>query len=270
MDDFVRGVYFNTRWVMLALLEANNNLPFDTEHSETLAKAVHWLTSIQREDGGWVEITGDPLGIDKERHNRPIGPGSMAYAVLSLGKWLLNNGISTSDLHNSIEGIFSVTGKCFVLMPFADKYLGVYEQVIRPTIESDEIGLQCVRVDEIKHQGNVIDDIVREICNAEVIVADLSGLNPNVFYELGVSHALTNKTVMISRDKRLPFDLGPYRIIFYKETFGGEEKLKRELAQAVLTVLRDEPTRSNPVQDFLKAGTNIRRPGEALRKLSSD
>lgn len=267
VGDPICGVFFHTRWVILALLEASNILSFDTKRLETLEKSVYWLASIQRQDGGWVEIIGDPLGRDEERHNRPIGPGFVAYAVLALGKWLLMNGVSLADIHSIIEGNFSATGKCFVLMPFEDKYRGVYEQVIRPTIESNEIGLQCVRVDEIKHQGNVIDDIVREICNAEVIVADLSGLNPNVFYELGVSHALTNKTVMIARDKHLPFNLGPYRVIFYKETFGGEEKLKRELAQAVLTVLRNESARSNPVQDFLKAGMSIRRPGEALRGL---
>ena len=138
---------------------------------------------------------------------------------------------------------------------------------IKVTIESDEIRLHCIHVHKLRHQGNVISDIVREICDAEVIVADLSGSNPNVFYELGVSHALTNKAVMISRDKPLPFDLGPYRVIFYEDSIASAERLKRDLAQAVLTVLQDEPTRSNPVEDFLKAGNRVRRPGQALRGL---
>ena len=73
---------------------------------------------------------------------------------------------------------------------------------------------------------------MREICEADVIVAGLSGLNPNVFYELGVSHALTNKTVMITRDiKRVPFDIVSYRVIPYEDNMAGAEQLKADLRE---------------------------------------
>ena len=83
---------------------------------------------------------------------------------------------------------------------------------------------------------------------ADVLIADLSEHNPNVFYELGIAHALTNKTIMISSDEDIPFDLSPYRVIRYKHAIGGADHLATAIRQAAIEVLGGQSEPSNPAQ----------------------
>ena len=78
-------------------------------------------------------------------------------------------------------------GKCFVLMPFANEFLEVYES-IREVIEGYELNFVCLRADDLLGGGYIMDDVLRGIGEAEIVIADLTGRNPNVFYELGIAH----------------------------------------------------------------------------------
>ncbi len=78
---------------------------------------------------------------------------------------------------------------CFVMQPFAQPLGSYYEKIFKPAIE--KAGLQSVRADaEIFGTGKIIDQIWRGIKNAKVLIAELTTRNPNVFYELGIAHAL--------------------------------------------------------------------------------
>ena len=81
--------------------------------------------------------------------------------------------------------------KAFVIMPFDAELNEVYSAFLAPILS--EIGYDVRRADDIASQGNILRDIVESIAGADLIVADLTGLNPNVFYELGVAHALRKK-----------------------------------------------------------------------------
>ncbi len=104
---------------------------------------------------------------------------------------------------------------CFVIMPIRQPGTPEYEhfRTIRDTvIEPALVGLayNVVRADDISRSGAVTADIVELIGNAELVVADLTDLNPNVFYELGARHALRkNGTIMLVDETRsdIPFDL---------------------------------------------------------------
>jgi hypothetical protein len=86
---------------------------------------------------------------------------------------------------------------CFVMMPFADPVGSYYKAIYEPAIT--KAGLKAVRADdEIFATGKVIDQILSGIKAAKVLVAELTGRNPNVFYELGLAHAL-NKPVVLRR-----------------------------------------------------------------------
>ncbi len=270
--DPYRGPMFATRWVMLAIAEATDLVEVSAKRSATLSKAAAWLARIQRLDGGWVEVQGNPFAVDEGRHERTTGPGFVTHAVAALGQWLIKTGTPIQELRNLIENNFSSTGlawqgKCFVLMPLKDEFLDVYEKVLKPTLESPKIRLRCARADKFVHPTNIMSDIIKEICEADVVVADLSGCNANVFYELGVSHALADKTVMISCEEAIPFDLKQYRIIHYKHTIGGAEQLVEKLTEAVLAVLESQDEPSNPVQDFLARGKRLVKPGLALKQV---
>jgi len=110
---------------------------------------------------------------------------------------------------------------CFVLMPFGIKpdpgsnvtinFDAIYEKVIRPAIEA--AGLRAIRADEEKVGGIIHKPMFERLILCEYAVADLTTANANVYYELGVRHAMRPwSTVLIFADGvRLPFDLGPVR-----------------------------------------------------------
>ena len=84
-----------------------------------------------------------------------------------------------------------ITNTCFVVMPFHSLFESEYNRVIRPAIE--EVGLECVRGDEIYKEQSIVQDIWRSIRSARVIVAELTNRNPNVMYEIGLAHALSTR-----------------------------------------------------------------------------
>lgn len=83
---------------------------------------------------------------------------------------------------------------CFVLMPFTQSLYEIYAQIYQPVCKRNN--LYCWRVDELFRPGSISRDIMEGILDADVIIADLTGRNPNVFYELGIAHATGNKTIM--------------------------------------------------------------------------
>ncbi len=77
----------------------------------------------------------------------------------------------------------------FVAMPFGDRLLNeLYEDTVKPTLEN-KVKIQCHRGDDVYGANVVMQDILNSILEAKVVIADLSGKNPNVMYEVGLSHA---------------------------------------------------------------------------------
>jgi hypothetical protein len=123
-------------------------------------------------------------------------------------------------------------------MPFAPAFDEVYE-TIREVLERPPLSFRCSRADELKGGGHIIEDILREIAEAEIIVADLTGRNPNVFYELGIVQMVKDveKVILLSQDaESLPFDVRTFRCIIYKQTIHGARELQEKLAAGVKAV----------------------------------
>ena len=127
---------------------------------------------------------------------------------------------------------------CFVMQPFAAPHGDYYEKIFKPAIE--KTGLQAVRADaEIFATGKIMDQVWRGIAGAKVLVAELSTRNPNVFYELGLAHALNKPVVLVSSNEPdVPFDLQHIRVIYYDVTdpFWGT-KLIEKVAENILSAL---------------------------------
>ena len=103
---------------------------------------------------------------------------------------------------------------CFVIIPFSDPFNDIYRDVLTPAIENG--GYKPVRGDSLYSVGPVIEDIFYGIRSASVLVADVTGKNPNVNYELGVAHALNKPAVIISQSvDDIPFDYRHLRAIVY-------------------------------------------------------
>jgi hypothetical protein len=129
---------------------------------------------------------------------------------------------------------------CFVVMPFADPIGGYYKTVYEPAIA--KAGLRAVRADDdIFATGKIVDQVWSGIAAAKVLVAELTGRNPNVFYELGLAHALEKPVVLVSSNQEdVPFDLQHIRVIYYdmRDPFWGD-KLIAKVAENVLSAVKN-------------------------------
>ena len=110
------------------------------------------------------------------------------------------------------------TDTCFVMMPFSDPLGGYYASLYEPAIK--KAGITAVRADtDIFATGKIIDQIWSGISHARVLVAELTGRNPNVLYELGLAHALRKPVVLVSSNEQdVPFDVRHVRVIYYDMT----------------------------------------------------
>ena len=102
----------------------------------------------------------------------------------------------------------------FVIMPFGEDFLALYDNLknrFRDDFEFTNSG-------DLDNQQNILHDIVEGIAQADVVIADLTGLNANVFYEFGLAHTMNKKVVIITQDlSELPFDIKSYRANEYSD-----------------------------------------------------
>ena len=117
----------------------------------------------------------------------------------------------------------------FVLMPFDKEFDDVYKVGIKET--AAELGILAERVDEQLFREGILERIYRQIEAADLIVADMSGQNPNVFYEVGYAHAKGKLCVLMTKDASdIPFDLKHHRHIVYGSSIAGlKDRLREEL-----------------------------------------
>jgi ActR/RegA family two-component response regulator len=149
--------------------------------------------------------------------------------------------------------------KCFVIMPFSttkscteNEWTEIFSKMIKPSVERPGYGYLCER-SSLK-MGNIIEEILDSLNRADVVIADMTDRNPNVFYELGIRHALRNATILISQNlDDIPFDLRPYATHIYKWKLHAN---KQSFAKTIKGVLSEIETGSqkvvSPVRKYLK------------------
>ena len=128
--------------------------------------------------------------------------------------------------------------RAFVLMPFREPIGSYYPAIFKPALEA--VGYYVTRADDLFTPQPVMQDIQASILAADLILCEMSDRNPNVFYELGLAHAIGKPAILISRKADdIPFDLRHVRVILYDSTEAGwESKLREDIgaaAQAVVT-----------------------------------
>jgi len=107
----------------------------------------------------------------------------------------------------------------FVLMPFSSAFDDVYRYGIKKACE--EQNAYCERVDEQMFDGTILDRIYSQISRADVVISDMTGKNPNVFYETGYAHALNKRVILLTQnDADIPFDLKHYTHLVYDGKIG--------------------------------------------------
>ena len=139
--------------------------------------------------------------------------------------------------------------KIFMIMPFNDEFFEVYEMLkmrFSDTFEFSNAG-------EEGNQQNILKDIIQPLYEADIVIADLTKLNANVMYELGLAHSFNKKTIVITQDdmSQLPFDLKQYRAKDYSTHFKKFAELVDYLEINLKGAIDGSVSYSNPVKDFL-------------------
>lgn len=145
---------------------------------------------------------------------------------------------------------------CFILMPFSKKkdengniidFDKIYNDFIKPSIE--ESGLEPIRADEEQTGGIIHKAMYERLMLCEYAVADLSLLNANVFYELGIRHAIRpHSTITIFESgSRLPFDVNFLRSLPYDKELQNLEELKSQLTQKLLNAQSENKDVDSPL-----------------------
>lgn len=139
--------------------------------------------------------------------------------------------------------------KAFVIGPIGDRdephgsprriifeeAVQVLEEVIEPACKA--LGVDVLRADQITRTGEIPEQIFRQLRDSYVVIADLTGANPNVMYELGLRHTTGKLTIQLGERERLPFDISAIRAIMFKRTDAGLAEARRHLVQALATGL---------------------------------
>lgn len=127
----------------------------------------------------------------------------------------------------------------FVLIPFAEKFRDIYTLGIKSV--ATKLGFRCERVDEIEFNDAILSRIYDGIQRADLVIAEMTGRNPNVFYEVGYAHALSKEVVLLTQKAcDIPFDLAGHNHIIYT---GSITSLQQRLEKRLKAFLRNKKMR---------------------------
>jgi hypothetical protein len=132
--------------------------------------------------------------------------------------------------------VISSRPKAFVAMQFSEPYNEVYRDAVEPLVK--EIGFEPLRIDDVYGPGIIVNDIINNLSESSIVLAEISEKNANVYYELGLAHAFGKPTLlMATKGTSLPFDVGSHRCIFYENTIAGRSKLQTSLKHSLMSLL---------------------------------
>lgn len=137
--------------------------------------------------------------------------------------------------------------ECFVISPIGDSGSEIRERsnlvldhIISPAVEP--LGYKAIRADEIDRPGLITSQVIQHVLDAPLVIADLTGHNPNVFYELAIRHVTGKPFVQIIQEgEAIPFDVGPMRTISVDHTHLARAAEARDNISAQIKSLEENP-----------------------------
>jgi hypothetical protein len=168
--------------------------------------------------------------------------------------------------------------KCFFISPIGeddsperDRANDVLDLIVTPALRRCNYQLPPIRADQLPNPGRITRQIVEHLLNADLVVADLTDHNPNVFYELAVRHASKKPVVqIIHRKSKLPFDVANQRTIFYNHEKPREVyKAIDEIALQIESMETDPENVDNPLTEALFF-ESLKRSGDPVARSNAD
>jgi hypothetical protein len=153
---------------------------------------------------------------------------------------------------------------CFVMMPFGEPFDEYYTEIYESAIE--ESGFKPKRADSLFRPSPIIRDIWEYINHSKILIADITGLNPNVMYELGLAHAITKPVIIISDSiENIPFDLRYLRILIYdSKKPNWADELKTKIKNSIAEILE------SPTDSILSAFMDIKPKIKKTDEISAE
>jgi hypothetical protein len=156
---------------------------------------------------------------------------TFGLSLTDLSDYMAHSSVITNPVFgkpSKDEGAYDL----FVLMPFDPTLKPVYDDHIKAVAEKQ--ALTIARADDFFTADAIMRDVWRAINNAKLIIADCTGKNPNVFYEIGIAHTLGKSVILLAQDiEDIPFDLRHFRSILYDYTPRGMTQFEDRLSKTI-------------------------------------
>ena len=167
--------------------------------------------------------------------------------------------------------------KCFIITPIGTagsetfiKMEGLINSIIEPVL--NEFSYTALPAHFITSPGSINKQIIANIVECDIVIANLTNLNPNVMYELAVRHAFGKPVITMAEEStKLPFDIIDQRSIFYIDSYAGVESARAQLRAQIQSIIKDNDNTylSNPIYDALSRVAEIKNvPQEDQGSLS--
>lgn len=149
-----------------------------------------------------------------------------------VGLWFLSSStVTVRDFR-----VESEKPKAFVVMQFSPPYDDVYSEVIKSV--SGRFTLETIRADELYGPGLIIGDVIDQIARAQVVIADITPVNANVYFEVGYALALQKPMILLAKKgTQLPFDVSGFRVLFYEDSIAGKSRIEEGLTRHIRAIL---------------------------------
>ncbi|WP_302447492.1 hypothetical protein [Paraprevotella clara] len=157
--------------------------------------------------------------------------------------------------------------KCFIITPVGNpdseirkKADGVINAIIKPVLY--ELGYEAIPPHEMSKSGSITQQVIEHIINDDLVIANLTGLNPNVMYELAIRHCVKKPIVcIIERNTQLPFDVATERFIIYDDNFSNVISLKDNIKKMIMSIKDNEI--DNPIYRSIKEIDIVKKISES-------
>lgn len=151
-------------------------------------------------------------------------------------------------------------------MPFKEEFDDIYNLGILPACKG--AGAYCERVDKQIFLESIVERVYNQIAKADIVVADMSDKNPNVFYETGYAHALGKRTILLTqRAEDIPFDLKHSPHVIYKNIMQLKGMLKKRVKYFLDHPESKELVTTEPLEYYVN-GKNIEKTKDIFINLN--
>lgn len=222
------GIWISVTLAALAYYKTNRQRRYDEEKNRSNLemlresyerKMYNMMDRLVKTEERWKDV--NHLVLTAQR--REVSPYEKHEGTLT--DFLKSHGLTQEDMKVENDSVF-------VLTPFHKKYsetFNVISEICR------EVGLRCYRGDEEHISGDLLPHTLRQLCKSRVVIANIDGRNPNVFYELGIAHAIDKGIILISQSlNEIPIDLKSNRLVLFDTYSDLREQLKTALTRALV------------------------------------